>query len=82
MISTLVASIHASVAVRQLTSRQIRPLFVRDCWVGPCTVELRPSEQAPLSDLGVVRPLSAFHCKADITLEPGRVRHTYESETE
>jgi len=81
MISTLVPSIHGSVAVRQLTSPRLSPLFARDCWVGPCTVELRPNEQAPLSDLVVVRPLAAFRWKADVTLEPGRVLHTYESET-
>jgi acetoacetate decarboxylase len=70
-------NIDGTAAVRQITARRLQKLVVHECWIGPCSVELRPNVQAPLWQLPVVEPLAAFYWKADFTLEPGRVLHDY-----
>lgn len=67
-------------AIRQLTSRRLSEVVVRECWRGPCTVELRPNIQAPVYKLPVREMLEAFYWRADFTLVPGRVIHDYLSE--
>jgi acetoacetate decarboxylase len=64
-------------AIRQLTARRLADLAVRECWTGPCTVELRPNAQAPVWRLPVVEPLSGFYWSGDFTLVSGRVIHDY-----
>ncbi|CAK7258076.1 MULTISPECIES: acetoacetate decarboxylase [unclassified Shinella] len=64
-------------AIRQITSRKLTDVAVRECWVGPATVELRPNAQAPVYRLPVVEPIEAFFWKADFTLVSGEVIHDY-----
>lgn len=64
-------------AVRQLTARRLSDLRIDECWIGPCTVELRPNAQAPVAKLPVLEALEGFLWKADFTLVAGRVLHDY-----
>jgi acetoacetate decarboxylase len=64
-------------AIRQLTSRRLADLQVRECWSGPCSVELRPNVQAPVFRLPVLEPLDGFYWRADFTLVEGRVIYDY-----
>ena len=64
-------------AIRQLTARRLADVSVHECWSGPCTVEQRPSAQAPVHRLPVVEMLDGFHWRADFTLVEGRVIHDY-----
>lgn len=64
-------------AIRQLTSRSLADVQVRECWRGPCTVELRPNAQAPLFRLPVREMLDGFYWSAGFTLVPGRIIHDY-----
>ncbi len=64
-------------AIRQLTARRLADVVVRECWTGPCTVELRPNAQAPVHRLPVVDMLDGLYWRADFTLVAGRVVHDY-----
>jgi acetoacetate decarboxylase len=67
-------------AIRQLTSRSLSDVVVRECWRGPCTVELRPNAQAPVHRLPVVDEAEGFFWVADFTLVPGVILHDYLTE--
>lgn len=69
--------IDGSPAIRQLTSRSLADVKVRECWRGPCTVELRPNAQAPVHRLPVCEMLDGFFWKAEFTLVPGEVLLDY-----
>ena len=64
-------------AIRQLTSRRLAELDVRDCWCGPCTVELRPNAQAPLYRLPVLEMREGFYWQGDFKLVQGDVLFDY-----
>jgi acetoacetate decarboxylase len=64
-------------AIRQLTSRTLADVEVRECWRGPCTVELRPNAQAPVHRLPVLEMGTGFHWRAAFSLVPGRVLLDY-----
>jgi acetoacetate decarboxylase len=70
-------NIDGTPAIRQITSRRLADMVVHECWVGPCTVELRPNAQAPVFRLPVVEPLEAYYWRADFTLVPGEIVHDY-----
>ena len=70
----LIPSIDGTPAIRQLTARRLTDVAVKECWIGPCTVELRPNAQAPVWRLPVIEPLEGFFWRADFTLVAGRVR--------
>jgi acetoacetate decarboxylase len=72
-----IPSIDGTPAIRQLTARRLAELEIRECYAGPCTVELRPNAQAPLWRLPVLEPLEGFFWRADFTLVAGRVLHDY-----
>ena len=44
---------------------------MHECWIGPCTVELRPNAQAPVWRLPVLEPLEGFFWRANFTLVAG-----------
>lgn len=67
-------------AIRQLTSRKLENLKVKECWRDPCTVELRPNAQAPVHRLPVVEMLDGFFWRAEFTLVPGVIIHDYLAE--
>jgi acetoacetate decarboxylase len=67
-------------AIRQLTARRLAEVDVAECWVGPCTVEVRPNAQAPVWRLPVLEPLEGFFWRASFTLVPGRVLHDFLAE--
>lgn len=69
-------------AIRQLTARRLADMEIRDCWTGPCTIELRPNAQAPISRLPVLEPLNGFYWTGDFTLAGGRIIHDYLAEGE
>jgi acetoacetate decarboxylase len=73
----LIPSIDGTPAIRQLTARRLTDVEVKECWIGPCTVELRPNAQAPVWRLPVIEPLEGFFWRADFTLVAGRVVHDY-----
>jgi acetoacetate decarboxylase len=64
-------------AIRQLTSRTLADVEVRECWRRPCTVELRPNAQAPVHRLPVREMVIAYFWRAGFTLVPGRVLLAY-----
>ena len=64
-------------AICQLAARRLVDVFVHECWGGPCTVELRPSAQAPVYRLPVLEMPDGLHWCADFTLVAGRVVHDY-----
>jgi acetoacetate decarboxylase len=64
-------------AIRQITSRRLGQMTVHECWGGPCSVELRANVQAPVFRLPVVKPMEAFHWRADFTLVPGTILYDY-----
>jgi acetoacetate decarboxylase len=76
----VIPHIDGSPAIRQLTARRLAELDVYECWVGPCTVELRPNPQAPVWRLPVLEPLEGFFWRASFTLVAGTVLHDYLSE--
>jgi acetoacetate decarboxylase len=67
-------------AIRQLTSRSLSDVKVKECWRGPCTVELRPNAQAPVHRLPVREMLDGFFWSAEFTLVPGKVLLDYLNE--
>ncbi|MFL5961414.1 MAG: acetoacetate decarboxylase [Gaiellaceae bacterium] len=73
----VIPHVDGSPAIRQLTSRRLAELEVSECWVGPCTVELRPNPQAPVWRLPVVEPLEGFFWRTNFTLVGGTVLHDY-----
>jgi acetoacetate decarboxylase len=73
----VIPDIDGSVAIRQLTSRTLADVDVTECWVSPCTVELRPNPQAPVWRLPVFEPLEGFFWRASFTLVAGSVLHDY-----
>lgn len=64
-------------AIRQLTSRRLADVSVKEAWAGPCTAEIRPNAQLPVFRLPVVEPLTGFFWRADFTLVPGEIVHDY-----
>lgn len=64
-------------AIRQLTSRSLADVTVRECWRGPATVELRPNAQAPVHRLPVREMGLGYHWFCDFTLVPGVVLLDY-----
>jgi acetoacetate decarboxylase len=76
----VIPHIDGSSAVRQLTARKLAELEITECWVSPCTVELRPNPQAPVWRLPVVEPLEGFFWRASFTLVAGTVLHDYLAE--
>jgi acetoacetate decarboxylase len=73
----VIPQIDGTPGLRQLTARKLTSVQVHECWVGPCSVELRPNVQAPVWRLPVLEPLEGFFWRADFTLVPGRVLHDY-----
>ncbi|HAV24025.1 MAG TPA: acetoacetate decarboxylase [Bacteroidetes bacterium] len=64
-------------ALRQITSRKLSKVKVHECWVGPCTVDLRSNAQAPVYKLPVIDMSLGYFWKADFTLVPGEILHDY-----
>tara|TARA_B100001057_G_scaffold88816_1_gene84952 strand:+ start:1532 stop:2311 length:780 start_codon:yes stop_codon:yes gene_type:complete len=64
-------------AIRQLTRRKLADVIVHEAWAGPCTVELRPNVQLPISRLPVLEPLQGFYWRADFTLVTGEIIYDY-----
>ena len=64
-------------AIRQLTSRKLADVNVHEAWGGPCTVELRPNAQLPVSRLPVLEPLQGIYWRADFKLVAGEIIHDY-----
>lgn len=64
-------------AIRQITSRKLAEVKVREAWTGPATVELRPNAQLPAFRLPVVEPLEGFFWRADFALAPGEAIYDY-----
>ena len=73
----VVPDVDGSDAIRQLTARDLSDIHLYECWVGECTVELRPNAQAPVYKLPVRQMLQGFYWRADFTLPFGRVIHDF-----
>jgi acetoacetate decarboxylase len=76
----VIPNIDGTTAIRQLTSRNLVDVKVRECWTGPNTVELRPNAQAPVYRLPVKEMLEGYYWHAEFTLVPGRIIHSYPAE--
>jgi acetoacetate decarboxylase len=64
-------------AICELTGRRLEAIDLQECWVGPCTVELRPNAQAPVWRLPVIEPLEGFLWRTEFTLTGGERLHDY-----
>lgn len=64
-------------AIRQLTSRSLTDVTVRECWRGPCTVDLRPNAQAPVHRLPVREMMDGYFWACDFTLVAGDILLDY-----
>lgn len=73
----VVPHIDGSIAVRQLTSRRLAEVKIAECWVDPCSVEIRPNMQAPLHLMPIVETGRGCFWRADFTLVVGEVVHDY-----
>jgi acetoacetate decarboxylase len=73
----VVPHIDGTIAIRQITSRQLVKIKVHECWTGPCTVELRPHVLAPVYKLPIVETIEGYYWRADFTLVEGTVVHDY-----
>lgn len=73
----VIRHIDGRLAVRQITSRRLADVQVRECWTGRCSVELRPNMQAPLHLLPVVETGRGYFWRADFTLVPGQIVHDF-----
>ncbi|MBI4418404.1 MAG: acetoacetate decarboxylase family protein [Ignavibacteriales bacterium] len=73
----VIPGIDGKTAIRQITSRTLADVRVHECWIGPCSVELRPNVQAPVFRLPVVESGPGLFWKADFTLVEGEVLHDY-----
>lgn len=73
----VIPGIDGRTAVRQITSRTLADVRVDECWIGPCSVELRPNVQAPLFRLPVLEAGPGMYWKGDLTLVEGDVVHDY-----
>ena len=69
--------IDGTCAVRQLTSRRLADVTVKECYTAPCSVELRKNVQAPLYKLPVLEEGDAWWWRAGFTLVPGVILHDY-----
>jgi acetoacetate decarboxylase len=57
-----------SMAICKLTARRLVDVVVHECWGGPCTVELRPSAQAPVYRLPLLEMPDGLHWCADFSV--------------
>lgn len=73
----VIPNIDGTPAVRELTARRLEDIVVRECWTGPCTVELRPNANAPVWRLPVIEPIEGFLWSSDFRLVGGRRVHDY-----
>jgi len=73
----VIPHIDGSTAVRQITSRSLTDVKVHECWIGPCTVELRPNAQAPVYKLPVLEMGPGLYWRADFTLVQGKIVHDF-----
>ena len=73
----VIPSTDGSIAIRQLTARELLDPRIHECWSSPVTVELRPNANAPVYLLPCLEPLEGFLWRCDFTLGPGRVIHDY-----
>jgi acetoacetate decarboxylase len=73
----VIPNIDGTMAVRQITSRQLAEVKIHECWADPGSVEIRPNMQAPLHLLPVVETGLAYFWKAEFTLVPGKILHDY-----
>lgn len=76
----VLAHIDGQPAIRELTARQLRDVATRECWTGPCTVELRHNAQAPVWRLPVLEPLDGFLWSTEFTLIAGERIYDYLAE--
>ena len=76
----VVPHIDGTAAIRQLTARRLAELEIRECWTGPCSVELRPNPQAPVWRLPVLEALDGYYWHASFTLVAGTTLYDYLTE--
>jgi acetoacetate decarboxylase len=64
---------------RELVVRRFEDVELREAWIGPGTLELRPNAQLPAHRLAVREVEFALHRVLDLTLAPATVVHRYDS---
>ena len=69
----IIRNIDGTEGIRQLTSRILKDVVVKECWKGPSTLILEPNISAPLYRLPVLETLESFYWKADFSLAPGEI---------
>jgi acetoacetate decarboxylase len=52
-------------------------ISLKGAWTGPGSLELHPHALAPVSELPVLKIVSALHFVADLTLDLGEVVYDY-----
>jgi acetoacetate decarboxylase len=73
----IIPHVDGSVRICELVRYYTTHVTLKGAWTGPASLELHPHALAPLSDLPVLKVLSALHFIADLTLDIGDVAHDY-----
>jgi len=73
----IIPHVDGSIRICELVRYYTTQVTLKGAWNGPGSLELHPHALAPLSDLPVLKVLSALHFVADLTLDIGEVVHDY-----
>jgi acetoacetate decarboxylase len=73
----IIPHVDGSTRICELVRYYTTQVTLKGAWTGPCSLELHPHALAPVSDLPVLKVLSALHFVADLTLDTGEVVYDY-----
>jgi acetoacetate decarboxylase len=73
----IIPHIDGRVAIRQLTSRDLTDIEVSECFVGPCTAEIRPNATAPMYRLPIREFLEGYYWRTEFSLVGGNIIYDY-----
>lgn len=73
----IIPHVDGSARICELVKYYTTEVTLQGAWTGPGSLELHPHALAPVSNLPVLKVLSAIHFIADLTLDMGEVVHDY-----
>lgn len=73
----IIPHVDGSVRICELVRYYTTQVTLKGAWTGKGSLELHPHALAPVSELPVIKVLSALHFIADLTLDIGEVVHDY-----
>lgn len=76
----IIPHVDGSTRICELVRYYTTHVTLKGAWTGPGSLELHPHALAPVSELPVLKVLSAIHFIADLTLDTGEVVYDYLSQ--